>query len=204
MKIALVGASGNAGQRILAEALSRGHDVTAIGRDAGKLAGLGATAIAAAPMDDPAALAEVLKGHDLVASAVRFVHYRPADLIGAVRASGVPRLAVVGGAGSLMRPDGSGLVADGPAFPAAALPEARAGKAMLSALEAETAIDWTFLSPAAVFAAGRRTGTWRLGQDTLLVAEDSKSHISFEDYAAAFLDEIEHPAHSRRRFAVGY
>lgn len=185
------------------EALSRGHEVTALGPHGDRLEALGATKVAVADITDPAVLAGELSGHDVVVSAVRFVGYEHGALLEAVRASGVPRLAVVGGAGSLRSPAG-GLVVEGPTFPEAARPEAAAGKRLLDRLQGETDIDWTFLSPAAVFTAGERTGTFRLGDDDLLIGADGKSAVSFEDFAIAFLDEIENPAHSRRRFTIGY
>lgn len=203
MKLAIVGAAGNVGQRLVSEALSRGHDVTAIGPTAAKLGALGATRVAEGDVNRPEALARVLHGHDVVISAVRFVAHDAANLLDAVRRSGAGRLAVVGGAGSLNSPAG-GLVKDGPNFPAAALPEASAGGRVLDALRIESDIDWVFLSPSAVFTAGARTGAFRLGGDELLVAADGRSHISFEDFAVALLDEIERPQHSRERFTVGY
>jgi len=203
MKIAVIGAAGNAGQRIVREALDRGHEVAALGPNPDKLEALGATTFAVADITDPAALAPRLKGHDVVVSAVRFVRYEPDLLLDAVRAADVDRLAIVGGAGSLRGP-GGGRVADGPNFPEAAKPEAAAGQRVLDRLQEETDIDWTFLSPSVAFTAGARTGIFRLGGDDLLVGADGKSAISFEDFAIALLDEIEKPRHSRRRFTVGY
>lgn len=203
MKIAIIGAGGNVGQRLVAEALSRGHKVTAIGPNTEKLTALGDVTAKAGDITKPGALAEALKGNDVVLSSVRFVNYTADQLLEAVRQSGVSRLAVVGGAGSLTSPAG-GLVKDGPNFPPAALPEATAGGHVLDGLRAETDIDWTFLSPSALFAAGERTGTFRLGKNDLLIDADGKSHISYEDFAIAMLDEIEAPKHSRERFTVGY
>lgn len=203
MKIAIIGAAGNVGQRLVTEAKDRGHSVTAIGPTADKLGALQADETAVATVQDTAGLATALKGHDVVLSAVRFVHYAPSDLLDAVRASGVSRLAVVGGAGSLTSPAG-GLVIDGANFPEVAKPEASAGAIVLDALRGETEIDWVFLSPSAIFTAGERTGNFRLGGDTLLVDQDGKSHISFEDFSIAMLDELETPRHSRARFTVGY
>lgn len=204
MKLAIVGAAGNAGQRIVSEALSRGHQVTAIGPNADKLATLGNVAVETGDITAPEDLATKLAGHDAVVCAVRFVRYTPDQLLGAVKASGVKRLVMVGGAGSLTSPAG-GLVKDGPNFPAVALPEAEAGGLVLNALRAQSEIDWSFLSPSAVFTAGERTGKFRLGKDDLLIdAEAGKSHISFEDLAVALVDEIETPKHSRERFTVGY
>ena len=204
MRLAIIGAAGNAGARIVSEALSRGHQVTAIGPTASKLQALEGVTAEIGDITQSEALVSIIGGHDVVISAVRFVRYKPSQLLESVRKSGVPRLAVVGGAGSLNAPAG-GLVKDGPNFPEAALPEAIAGGKVLDALRAEQDIDWTFLSPSAIFAAGERTGNFRLGDDDLLIdAEAGKSHISFEDFAVALLDEIETPKHSRKRFTVGY
>jgi putative NADH-flavin reductase len=92
---------------------------------------------------------------------------------------------------------------DTPQFPAIYKAEAAAGGVFLDLLRKETAFDWTFLSPSAMFVPGERTGKFRLGRDQLLT-NDKGSSISFEDYAIAMADEIEKPAHSRQRFTVGY
>jgi uncharacterized protein len=203
MRIALIGASGNVGTRIAAELLRRGQSVTAIVRHPARVpAQAGVTAVQG-DVADPAGLAKLLAGHDAAVSAVRFLDADPAGLIGAVKQSGVRRYLVVGGAGSLEVTPGKRLV-DQPSFPAAYLAEARAGAAFLDALRGESALEWTFLSPSAFFGPGERTGTFRLGADTLLADAAGKSHISYEDYAIALVDEIERPAHLRRRFTVGY
>jgi len=202
MKIALIGASGNAGSRILRELSDRGHAVTAIARDPSKIAALpGVTPVGGDANDGPA-LARLLAGHDAVVSSVHFLVTDAAILIGAVKQSGVPRYLVVGGAGSLEIAPGQRLI-DQPNFPEAYKAEATKGAGFLDALKAEPALDWTFLSPSALFVPGERTGSFRLGKDTLLSSEKGSS-ISFEDYAIALVDEIETPRHSRQRFTVGY
>lgn len=202
MKIALVGATGNAGSRILAELSQRGHAVTAIARNPDKVAALpGVTAIKA-DANDVANLGAALKGHDVAISAVHFTASDPHKLIEAVKAAGVPRYLVVGGAGSLEVAPGAKLV-DSPNFPAAYKVEATAGGVFLDILRKEPTLNWTFLSPSAMFVPGERTGTFRLGKDQLL-ANDKGSSISFEDYAVAMADEVEKPAHVRQRFTVGY
>ncbi|MDK3018393.1 NAD(P)-dependent oxidoreductase [Pseudodonghicola flavimaris] len=203
MKIAIIGAAGNVGRRLVAEALSRRHEVTAIGRTRTRLEELANVTVRIATIGDPDALAEALAGQDAVISTVRFVDYDPQNLLSALRKAGAPRLLVVGGAGSLTSPAG-GLVMDGPNFPEAALPEARAGGKMLEALRGTEDLDWSFLSPSAIFTAGARTGEFRLGQDDLLIDDGGKSHISYEDLAVAMLDEVEDGRHSRMRFTVGY
>ncbi|WP_182086108.1 NAD(P)-dependent oxidoreductase [Aureimonas sp. ME7] len=202
MKIALIGASGNAGSRIAAELSSRGHKVTAIARDASRITALPGVTPLALDIADTAALADALKGHDAVVSSVHFLASDAEQLIGAVKASGVRRYLVVGGAGSLEVAPGVKLF-DTPQFPPEYKAEATKGGAFLDRLKTESDLDWTFLSPSAVFVPGTRTGTFRLGEDQLLQNENGSS-ISFEDYAIALVDEIETPRHSRRRFTVGY
>jgi putative NADH-flavin reductase len=202
MKIALIGATGNAGSRILAELSRRGHAVTAIARHLEKVPALPGVVPAKADVDDVRGLVAVLKGHDAVISSVHFTASDPRKLIRAVHESGVPRYLVVGGAGSLEVAPGVKLI-DTPQFPALYKAEAAAGSAFLDLLRTETALDWTFLSPSAMFVPGERSEKFRLGGDQLL-SSDSGSSISFEDYAIAMVDEIEKPAHSRRRFTVGY
>lgn len=202
MKVALIGASGNAGQRLHAELVSRGHDVTAIARNPDRVQPLDRTRAVAGDIDAPEALAETLSGHDAVISAVMFTAFDPDKLMQAVRSSGVPRYLVVGGAGSLEVAPGAKLI-DSPDFPDAYRAEAEAGAAYLDRLKQTGGLDWTFLSPSAVFEAGARTGAFRVGRDELLVGPDG-SRISYEDFAIAMIDELEEPRHSRARFTVGY
>ncbi|MCZ7851169.1 NAD(P)-dependent oxidoreductase [Agrobacterium salinitolerans] len=201
-KIALIGASGNAGSRILKELSDRGHQVTAIARNPEKIAALPNVVAKKGDVFDQAALSELLRGHDAVISSVHFTASDPATLIEAVRASGVSRYLVVGGAGSLEIAPGQRVV-DLPDFPAAYKAEATKGAEFLDRLKQEKQLDWTFLSPPAEFVPGERTGKFRIGKDTLLSNEQG-SRISFEDYAIALVDEIEKPQHSRQRFTVGY
>lgn len=200
--IALIGASGQAGSRILQELSRRGHQVTALARHPEKIAVSPGVIARRADVYDQAGLIEALRGHDAVISAVHFTASDTAALLAAVKASGVPRYLVVGGAGSLEVAPGK-RVLDLPDFPAAYLAEATKGAEFLEQLRAEKALDWTFLSPSAEFVAGERTGQFRLGKDTLL-SNETGSRISFEDYAIALVDELEKPAHSRQRFTVGY
>jgi uncharacterized protein len=203
MKIAVVGASGNAGSRIVAELSRRGHHVTAIARNPEKIAALPNVAARTGDAHDQAALTELLKGHDAAISAIHFLASDSAKLIGAAKASGVGRYLVVGGAGSLEVAPGVRLVTTA-GFPAQYKAEAEKGAAFLDLLTQEKGLNWTFLSPSALFTAGERTAKFRLGTDQLLTAADGKSWISFEDFAVALADEIERPAHIRARFTVGY
>ncbi|MEI7411791.1 NAD(P)-dependent oxidoreductase [Pectobacterium aroidearum] len=200
--IALIGASGGAGSRILKELSDRGHTVTAIARHPEKIASLPNVTAKQGDALDKDALVALFKGHDAVVSAVKFGSSDPTTLIAAVKTAGVKRYLVVGGAGSLEIAPGQRLI-DQPDFPDAYRPEASRGAAFLDLLKQEKGLDWSFLSPSAEFVPGQRTGTFRLGKDALL-SNDKGSSISFEDYAVALVDEIENPAHSRQRFTVGY
>ncbi|MGT2508079.1 NAD(P)-dependent oxidoreductase [Cupriavidus basilensis] len=201
MKIAIIGATGRVGTRLIDEALRRGHTVTAIARQAEKLPARQGLATRDADVADTQALASALAGHDVAISTVRFLQTSAAQIVGATKAAAVPRLLVVGGAGSLYVAPGVQLV-DTPQFPEAYKAEALAGRDFLNALRAETTLDWTFLSPAALFEPGTRTGAYRVGEETLLSDASGKGWISMEDYAIAMIDEVEKPAHSRQRYTV--
>ena len=203
MKIAVIGASGNAGSRISAELARRGHSVTAIARHPEKIAAEANVTPTRGDVMDQAGLARLMAGHDAAISSVHFLASDPAKLIGAAKESKVGRYLVVGGAGSLEVAPGVRLVTTA-GFPVAYKAEAEKGAAFLDLLRAERELNWTFLSPSALFVAGERTGKFRLGTDQLLTAADGKSSISFEDFAVALADEIERPAHIRQRFTVGY
>ncbi len=203
MKIAIIGATGQVGAPLTAEALSRGHDLTGIARYPDSLPRHDRLKPVKADLTHYTRLPEILAGHDAVFSAVKFVGVDGDNLLAAVKASEVKRFLVVGGAGSLEIATGQRLV-DQPTFPSEYKAEALAAGNFLELLRRETDLDWTFLSPSAYLHAGPRTGKFRLGRDTLLVDVKGESHISIADYAIAFLDELERPQHSRRRFTVGY
>ncbi|QND56851.1 NAD(P)-dependent oxidoreductase [Mesorhizobium huakuii] len=201
-KVALIGASGAVGSRLLKELSDRGHTVTGITRNPEKIADLPGVTARKGDVFDKEGLAKLIHGHDVVISAVHFLDSDPDTLIAAVRASGAKRYLIVGGAGSLEVAPGKRLV-DTPEFPAIYKAEAQKGADFLDTLKTVGDLDWTFLSPSAMFIPGERTGKYRLGKDTLL-ASDKGSSISFEDYAIVMVDEIEKPAHVRQRFTVGY
>jgi putative NADH-flavin reductase len=202
MKIALIGATGNVGSRILAELVRRGHSVLALVRNPAKVPVAPGVTAKQVDANDLATLPGFLTGVDAVISAVKFKDTDIAGLIQAVRHAAVKRYIVVGGAGSLFIAPNL-READGPNFPPHVRPEALKGADFLEQLRASD-LDWTFLSPSRVLFAGERTGAFRLGTDDLLVDAAGKSSISFEDYAVALVDELEKPEHLRRRFTVGY
>jgi hypothetical protein len=201
MKIAIVGGTGNIGTRLTKEAVSRGHTVTAISRHPEKAHQDAKVAAHKGDITKPDALAPLLAGHDAVISAVRFSESPATNVIQAAKSAGVKRLLIVGGAASLQAADGK-LVFE--SLPEAWRGEAGAGIKFLDTLKGEATLDWTFLSPSAMIGPGERTGKFRLGDDQLLTGADGKSHISYEDFAVAMIDELEQPKHSRKRFTVGY
>lgn len=215
MKIALIGATGFVGTAVLSELLQRDHHVTALVRDAGKLEPRPGLSTAVADAFDTAAVAAAVRGHDAVVSAFNPGWNEPelydlflrgsAAIERGVEASGVKRLLVVGGAGSLFVAPGVQLV-DTPEFtdhvPANIIPGAQAARDALASLRTNTLLDWTFLSPPAMLAAGERTGTYRVGGEDLLMAGDKPAGISVADLAIAIADEIERPGHVKARFTV--
>jgi len=212
MNIALIGASGFIGSALRKEALARGHTVTALVSNPARLEAAAGLTVVKTDVLDTAALAQALAGHDLVISA--FSGHAHADvrgyymngirsIIAAVKQAKLPRLLVVGGAGSLEVAPGKQLV-DSPEFPAQWKGTAEGARDALDLLRTETALDWTMLSPSAHIHPGERTGKFRLGTDQLLVDAEGNSHVSLEDYAVAMLDEAEKPQHRRSRFTVGY
>jgi len=205
MKVAVVGASGNVGTRLVKELASRGHEVTAIARNTGKIEAQPGVTVVQADAADVDALAGALKGNDVAISSLRFADSDADKLIAAARQSGVQRYFVVGGAASLKSPGTDQRIIDSGQIPEAFMPEIRAGANFLDRLRQEPeGLDWIFVSPSMFFIPGERTGKFRLGSEELLVADDGKSSISYEDYSVALVDEIENPKHHRARFTVGY
>jgi putative NADH-flavin reductase len=215
MKIALIGATGFVGVPLVAELLQRGHAVTALARNPAKLPAR--AGLTGKPLDvyDIDAVAAAVKGHDAVVSAFnpgwddpalydRFMQGSQAIVTG-VEQSGVKRLLVVGGAGSLFVAPGVQLV-DTPEFashvPPNIVPGAKAARDALTAMRGNGALEWTFLSPPAMLAPGERTGQYRLGGEELLMAAAGPAGISVADLAVAIADEIETPRHVRARFTV--
>lgn len=202
MKVALIGASGKVGTRLLKELTDRGHSVTAIARNPEAIPAMPNATPKRGDIANRSEFAALLKGHDAVISSVRFLTLDVDALIEAVHASGVKRWLIVGGASSLEVAPGK-ILFDTPNFPEVAKPEAGAGIKFLDRLRQEKELDWTFLSPAALFVPGERTGKFRLGKDELLTGEKG-STVSYEDFSIAMVDELEKHAHPRQRFTVGY
>jgi putative NADH-flavin reductase len=213
MKIALVGATGFVGSAVLAEAVSRGHEVTAIARHPEKVAALpGATAVRADVLND-ADLAAKLHGHDVVIATynpgwtnpnIRSEHLGGSQAITiATREAGVPRLLMVGGAGTSQTAPGVHIV-DSEDFPAAYKEGALGAKEAAYWIEGETIVDWVFVLPAVLLVPGDRTGKYRTGGPGPVTNDKGESTISVADLAVALVDEAESPRQHRKRITVGY
>ncbi|HEY4383615.1 MAG TPA: NAD(P)-dependent oxidoreductase [Ktedonobacteraceae bacterium] len=213
MKIALFGISGMIGQRVAQEALTRGHEVKGIVRDPSRFQSTHPQlTVIQGTLSDPESVAQAVIGYDVVVNATGPRHDGSDSpqtyldnahaLLEGLKRTGVQRLIVVGGAGSLEIAPGVQLV-DTPDFPAAWKAGASGLRDALAIYRAAD-LDWTFFSPAAMIAPGERTGIYRTGTDQLLTNDKGESNISAEDYAVALLDEIETPHFIRRRFTVAY
>lgn len=212
MKIAIIGASGYVGSALTQEALSRGHEVTALVSNPAKIAAAPGLQALAANVQDATSLPAVLAGYDVVISA--FSGHAQADtetyfvtgfknLLAAAKAAGVKRLAVVGGAGSLEVAPGLQLL-DTPQFPAEYKATAEGARTALNLLRQQNELNWVMLSPAAMLEPGQRTTQYRLGGDQLLVDAAGNSKISVQDFAHAMINEVEQPQHHNQRFTLAY
>ncbi|WP_281954428.1 NAD(P)-dependent oxidoreductase [Pseudophaeobacter arcticus] len=205
MKLLIIGATGMIGSRLVAEAESRGHTVVAASR---KGSAVGNAQPLPLEVTDVEAVVAAAQTVDLVITAVspRSSGNAMDDALGYGGAliEAAPqigkRLMVVGGAGTLNLPDGTP-VAD--VVPEPYRDEAKAMRAMFEMLAQSTA-DFTFMAPAGVIEPGERTGVFRLGQREFLTDDEGNSRISAEDYAVAFMDEVETPKHPRQVFTAAY
>lgn len=214
MKIALIGATGMIGQRILNEALSRGHEVTAIARNPAKVAPRPNLEVKMGDVMKPETLVPAIATANVLVSSCSPPRDNPREAIDSVRTlteavravaktgNQSLRLIMVGGASSLETAPGLQLL-DSPNFPEAWKPVASAHREALGALR-KTAINWTYFSPAALIQPGTRTGKYRIGTEQLVTDAKGESRISAEDYAVAMLDEIEKPRFVRQRFTAAY
>jgi uncharacterized protein len=219
MQVALIGASGFVGSALLAEALSRDAlHVTAIVRNLDRLPQHDRLSAQSCDIHHTEALAGLLRGMDAVIHAYDPGHQVSSDevyeqklvghraIITAVKQAGVPRLLCVGGAGSLITPEGVEYIDStlwDPLFdPYKA--SILAIRALYYLLQAESELDWVFLAPSVMLRPGARTGQFRRDKNHLLIDAQGHSHISLEDYALAMIDELQQPQHHRERYTVGY
>jgi putative NADH-flavin reductase len=212
MKIAIFGAGGRIGSRIVTEALNRGLDVTALVRHPENYTVIHPhLKVAKADIFKTQDVETGAFDHDAVVSAYNYTQGTPPStitevaipLINGLKAAHVKRLIIIGGAGSLeVSPGVQGV--DAPGFPEAYKPGALAQREALKIYQKETELEWTYVSPAAEIEPGERTGNFRTGTNKLITDENGKSFITMEDYAVAIVDELLDPRHVREQFTVGY
>ena len=208
MKLAVVGATGNIGKQIIEEALTRGHEVTAIVRDASRVERTHENLhVVTGDIFHASSIAKEAIHHDVLISAFGPKHGEEGKLVEATHSLlqaakqvGVSRLVSVGGAGSLEVAPGLQVV-DTPDFPAEWKPIAVAHRDALEVYK-QSDFNWTNLSPAAMIEPGERTGKYVTGTDQLLIDENGESRVSIPNYAVALLDEVETPQFLRQRFTV--
>lgn len=199
MKIAVYGATGMVGARIVKESLQRGHEVTAVSRSGAAVPGASACR---AELADVRTFANVAKDHDAVvlATVPSRTGGNHSEWLAAMKAAfgsaGSTRLVVVGGAGGL---EVGGLrLCESPDFPEAYRAEARTMAAAYDEIRsAPETLDWTMLAPPPAMQPGARTGRYVTAGDS-----PAGSSITVPDFAVALLDELESPAHRRMRFTV--
>jgi len=203
LSIALLGATGNIGAKILNEALRRGHSVTGIVRHPDQLPVaelLSARAADTHAVDD---LADAFTGHDLAIISVRWNSNDIDDILSALRLARMERAILVVGAGSLLMPDGR-LAFEHNRERGVVAPTSEAALQAYRRIREVTDLVLTAVSPSMSIEPGERTGFFRTGDDFLLTDDNGDSRISQEDFAVAILDEAEDPRHHRSRFTVGY
>ncbi len=213
--VLLIGATGFVGSAVLNELVSRGHKVTAVARNIEKVAKSELLDVVKEDVANVDAIAKLADGKDAIISAYNpgwtnpdiatLISENYPKILSAAKKSGVKRLLIVGGAGTLFCAPGLRVVDSG-AIPEEIMGGVRPlGDFYLNTLMNEKDIDWVFFSPAGVFdQQGKKTGNYRLGKDNLIVDAEGNSHISVQDYADAMVNELEKPAHHKERFTIGY
>ncbi|GGT07139.1 NAD(P)-dependent oxidoreductase [Nonomuraea spiralis] len=215
-RIVVFGAGGRAGTRVVAEAVRRGHEVTAVVRDPGRYAGPSGDGVSVVKGDvtDPGSVAEAAAGHDAAVQAsarmdVPSAEFYPAAaraLIGGLARAGVARLAALG-IGTLLEVAPGTRLVDTPGFPEDARAFSLGHAAELEVFQEEGgALDWVVIAPPPVVLDDRaeRTGGHRFGGGEVMAAEEGGPVFSYADLAVALVDEIEQPRHHRVQVAVGY
>ena len=213
--VLLIGATGFVGSAVLNELVSRGHKVTAVARNIENIAKSELLDVVKEDVANVDAIAKLADGKDAIISAYNpgwtnpdiatLISENYPKILSAAKKSGVERLLIVGGAGTLFCAPGLRVVDSG-AIPEEIMGGVRPlGDFYLNTLMNENDIDWVFFSPAGVFdPQGKKTGNYRLGKDDLIVDAEGNSHISVQDYADAMVNELEKPAHHKERFTIGY
>lgn len=232
MHIALIGASGFVGSRVLEECLRRGHKVSALVRHPQRLPVRANLDVLAVDVFDRAALVSTLRGHDALISAYNPGHDLNANpqlyrdivegslaIIDSVKRASVAYTVYIGGAGSLQVSPGL-MLADDPGFPSKYdqhVPEAlkhfakqksqsldvpRAGRISQLLFQGDHSFNWSFISPPLYMEPGERSGQYRDRGEHFPWEGDRPAGISIEDLSVAVLDECEQRRHLHQHFTV--
>ncbi|MBX0330292.1 SDR family oxidoreductase [Oscillochloris sp. ZM17-4] len=206
MRIVLFGATGGLGGLVLAEALDRGHAVTAVLREPARLAVRHARlAVVAGDVRDHAAVAGLIAGHDAVVSCIGpgllgggldVISAGMASILAGVRASGARRVVAVAAAG-ILQEDGETLMRDAPGFPPALRAISAEHLRAYELLRASGA-RWTLACPPTM-ADGEGTGGYRAERDYL---PEGGERIAYADVALFILDELESGAFVGSRVGI--
>lgn len=210
MKITIIGAGGNIGQRITKEAASRNHELKLITSKSKDFFGLENVKTQEVDIFNTENLANAVEGSDVVISAYNppqgnemLLSEASKSLISAAKQAKV-RLIAIGGAASL-KVDDDTILLDTPEFPDVVKPIASAHKIVLDEIyRNENELEWTNVSPSAKIFEGDRTDVFRVGGNHLLTDEKGESSISMEDFAVGILNEVENKDYIKQRFTIGY
>lgn len=213
--IVVLGGTGYTGAHIVAEAASRGHQVTSFSRNLPDAAVDGVTYVTGS-LTDADALKNVVAGADAVVATVS----PRGDLAGGklrglyaegakIAAAAGARWVVVGGFSSLRLAEGQPRIAFGGDVPPQFAEEATTLAEVADDLadNSPEGLDWLFVSPAGAYgsyAPGEKRGTYRVGGEVAIFDEAGESAISGHDYATAVIDEIESPKHHREHIGFAY
>lgn len=213
LNIVVYGGSGAIGSRIVNEAAARGHIVTVVDKSPKpNLAPQGVKVVAGDVFDKQDVLKNIAGADALVSSIVVRPAPTPDFALSVVKAevealraqtgAKKTRLLIVGGGSSLYGADGKRVIER---FGGRQDGEVKSSVDSVDWLKADVKdVQWSFFSPNGSFAPGQRTGKYRFGGDKVIVGADGRGAISYEDYAAAMIDEIEKPQYINKHFTAGY
>ena len=197
VNILVFGATGALGRGIVDRALVGGHQVTAVGRTADRLASRPGLRRVVCDVLDPAAVAAVVPGHDAVVSALGQTSRRSAELhpaaagiVSQMRAAGVHRLVWVSSHGVGDARGRSGVVFERVIAPLMVRAEF-ADKERQEAVVSASDLDWTIVRPARL-TAGPATGSVRAAPRLRLGVRSSISRADVADFVLAELASGEH------------
>lgn len=211
MDVLLLGASGRIGQRITTELLDRGHEVTGVPRSGEIEVGDDSEfESVAGDATDAGRIAVLVPGHDAVVSAlgpsededVELLPEMAEALIEGLSQTAVDRFVWTGGAGGLQVGSDTRLI-ETDEFPADLVPFAQAHIDAFDIIRGADDLQWSYIAPPAQIEPGERTGEYRTADGQLVGTADGESYISMEDFAIAFVDELENGEAIHTQLGVG-